>query len=191
MDEKMREHIFKTIYTVERNGKTFFLHWKYRFDPIITPLAVGGMIAGTTMGITGTLQAGKEAEQIAEQRAAIDIKSAEAARRASVEEAKIRKEQGRRLIERQKGMAAAAGIRLNVGAPLVIEAQTEADIAKDIGFILERGREEAGYYRSRAGLEIATGKAARRKSKWDAISQGLTGFGSFAMMGTEAGWWGK
>jgi len=164
---------------------------RWRFDPIITPLVVGTMVAGTVMEMKGTLEEGKQAEKIAEQRAAIDIKSAEAARAASVEEAKIRKEQGRRLIERQKGIVAASGIRLGVGAPLVIEAQTKADIARDIGFILERGREEAGFYRSRAGIERATGKAARRRSKWEAISQGLTGFGSLAMMGTEAGWFKK
>ena len=168
----------------------FFLHPTKRFDPIVTPLLVGTMVAGTVMGMAGTREEGRQAEKISQQRAAIDIKSAEAARRASVEEARIKKERGRRFLAQQKGVAAAGGVKINVGAPLVIEAQTRADIAKDIGFVLERGREESAFYRSRAGMEIATGKAKRRKSKWDALSQGLTGFGSLAMMGTDAGWWG-
>jgi hypothetical protein len=42
-------------------------------------------------------------------------------------------------------------------------------------------------YRSSAAIEIATGKAAKKKSKWSALSQGLMGFGSIAMMGADAG----
>lgn len=183
----MAENIFKTVYRVERNGKTFFLHWQYRFDPV-TAVVVGAVAAGTTMAVAGSLQAGKEAERLAKQSAAIDIQKAEAARRRSVEEAKLQKERGRRILATQKMAAAAGGVRLDVGAPLVIEAQTRADIAKDIGFTLERGREEAAFYRSRAAVEKAQGRAAKKQSRWDAISQGLTGFGTIAYMGYDAGW---
>lgn len=193
MDETLRD-IIQNIYhriipddveILERNGYIFFLHSTKRFDPMT--LAMTGMVAGTTMGVMGTLEEGKQAEKIAQQRATIDIQNAEAARRASVEEAKIKKERGIRFLEGQKATAAARGIRLNVGVPLVIEAQTRADIAKDIGFTLERGREGERFYRSRAAIETAVGKAKRKRSKWDAISRGLSGFGSIAMMGTRTG----
>lgn len=156
----------------------------------MAPVAPIVMAIGTGISMLGSLRQGREAEEIARERAAIDIANADAARRRSVEEARIKKERGRRLIEEQKGAAAAGGIRLNVGAPLVIETQTRADIAKDMGYILERGREEEGYYRSRARWELARGKAARKRSKWEAITRGLTGFGNIAYMGTEAGMWG-
>ncbi len=186
----MRENIFKTIYKVERNGKTFFLHWKYRFDPIITPTTMAvAMGLGTAMSVAGTLKEGKRTEKIGEARAAIDIQSAEAARRASVEKARIQKERGRKLIEEQKGAAAAGGIRLGVGSPLVIEAQTRADITKDIGFALETGREEERFFRSRAGLERDIGKARKKRSVWDAIRTGLGGFATMGLKGQEAGWW--
>jgi len=155
---------------------------------ILALAAIGG---GTGMQVAGTLKEGKQAEKIAEARAAIDLKNAEATRKTSVEEAKIRGERGRRLLAEQQGAAAAGNIRINVGSPLVIAAQTRADIAKDIGFGLERGRAQSDFYRSQAALEIATGKAARKKSKWDAISQGIGGFGSMAFMGTQGGMWGK
>ena len=176
---------------IERNGYIFFVGQGRCFDPIITPMLIATTIFGTVMSMKGTREEGRQAEQISKQRAAVDIKSAEAVRRTSVEEARIKKERGRRLLAQQQATAAAGGIKINVGAPLVIEAQTRADIAKDIGFVLERGREESAFYRSRAGIEIATGKAKRKKSKWDALSQGLTGFGSLAKMGTDAGWWGN
>lgn len=188
-------HIPPDVKIVERNGYIFLAHPRMRFDPItsgvLTKVAMGTMIAGTTIGMMGKLREGERAEDISEQRAAADIASAEAVRRMSVEEARIKKEKGRRFLEEQKAAAAAGGIRLNVGAPLVIEAETRADIAKDVGFVLERGREEERFYKSRAAIEKARGKAKRKRSRWEAISQGLTGFGSLAFMGTEAGWWGK
>ena len=149
----------------------------------IETLALAGIAAGTALQVQGTLEEGKQAEEIAKARADIDIANAEATRKASVEKAKIKGERGRKLIETQKSAAAAGGIRINVGSPLVIEAQTRADIAKDIGFSLETGRVEEQIFRSSAALEIAQGKALKKKSKFDALAQGLQGFGSVATLG--------
>ncbi|KKM60798.1 hypothetical protein LCGC14_1538230, partial [marine sediment metagenome] len=82
----------------------------------------------------------------------------------------------------QKSQAAAGGIRLNVGAPLVIEAETNAAITRDIGFALKRGRTESSAFRSSAALEIAGGKAAKKRSRQKAFAQGIQGFGSIAFM---------
>ena len=110
-------HIPDDVEIVERNGYIFLAHPRMRFDPIVsapllTKLAVGTMVAGTAAGVAGTLQEGKQAEKIAKQRAAVDIESAKATRRASVEEAGIKQERGRRFLETQKGAAAAGGIRI-------------------------------------------------------------------------------
>lgn len=176
---------FNTIYKVEKNGKIFLLHWKYRFDPLT--LAAGASVAGTAVSVAGTLKQGKQAEEIAEERAAIDIRNAEAVREASIEAAKIKGERGRRLLATQTSQAAAGGIRVNVGSPLVIAAETRAAIAKDIGFGLQRaGVEEEGLL-SRADIERRTGKQIRKRSAFSAISQGLTGFGSIAFMAKDAG----
>lgn len=170
---------------VERNGIIFFVHPRRRYDPItLATIAVG---AGTGLQVAGTLKAGEQAEEIAEARAKIDIQNAEAVREAAVEKAKIKAEKGRRVIATQKSQAAAGGIRINVGSPLVIEAETRDIIARDVGFILEAGREEEQFFRTRADIELATGKAAKRKSRFDAISQGLLGFGSLAFRGFTPG----
>ncbi len=166
----------------------------------VETLALAAIGIGTGLQISGTLrqgdiaeQQGRDAQKIAEARADIDIQNAEAARAAAVEEARIEKEKGRRLIATQKGQAAAGGIRINVGAPLVIEAQTRADITKDIGFILETGRAEEDFFRSSAALELATGrvalrqgKEAKKQSRVSALTQGLMGFGTIAMMGSTS-----
>ncbi len=173
--------IFSEIIRVERNGTVFLLHWRYRYDP--ATLAVGALVAGTSLQVFGTLQQGDEAERIAKERAAIDIRNAEAVREAAVEEADIKGEQRRRFLATQKSQAAAGGIRINVGSPLVIEAETQAAFAKDIGFGLERGRVESEAFRSSARLEKKAGKAAKKQSRFRALSQGLLGFGSIASLG--------
>lgn len=165
--------------------KIFFLHPFKRYDPIT--LAAVGIAAGTGIGIAGTLEEGKQAEKIAKQRAAVDLANAEAVDKAGEEKARIKKEKGRRFIETQKSEAIAGNIRVNVGSPLVIETQTRSDIAKDIGFSLKTTRTESDFFRSRAAIEIATGKVAKRKSRLDALSQGLLGLGSLAFMGSQAG----
>lgn len=152
---------------------------------VLSALPMIGKIGGPIMGMLTTRAEAKQAEAIAERRAAIDIKSAEMVERAGVEEARIKKERMRRLIEQQKGIAAAGGIRLDVGAPLVIEAETRAEYAKDIGFGLERSRELAALYKSRAGLERYYGKIKKRRSRWDIITQGAGLLGS---MGTDFDW---
>ncbi len=153
----------------------------------ISTLAIGAMAVGTVQGIQATRQEGKDVEELAQQRAAIDIANAEATRRATVEKAKLKGERGRRFLATQVSQAAAGNIRINVGAPLVIEKETREFIAKDIGFVLETGREEEEFLRSRAGLEIATGKAIKRKKKVSALAQGLAGFGSIALLSKKAG----
>lgn len=171
-------------------------------------VALAAAAAGTAVSISQTLEQGKDAETIAKRRAEIDIANAEAAEQAGVAQAEavrkqavaaaeIKAERRIRLIAEQHGARAAGNIRLGVGADLVIAAETREIISKDIGVILERARTESEFLRargatqgrflrSRADIERALGKAARRKSKLDALSRGL-GFGSIAFAGLGSG----
>ena len=144
-------------------------------------LALAALAAGTAVSAQATLQQGREAEQIGKERAAIDIANAEATEKATVERAKIQGERGRRLLATQKSQAAAGNVRINVGAPLVIEAETRDQIAENVGFTLEGGRVESDFLRSSAALEIKKGKSLKRRSRFSALSQGLVGFSSIAL----------
>ena len=169
---------------VERNGHVFIvggLFDRFRYDPL-TLTALAFTAIGTVQQIKATRQAGDDAKEIAQARAEVDIQNADAVDAAADEEAKIRRDKGRRLIEEQKSGQAAGGIRLNVGSPLVIETETNAAITRDIGFALKRGRTESDAFRSSAGIEIAGGKAAKKQSRQKAIAQGIQGFGSIAFM---------
>lgn len=151
------------------------------------PAMLGLMAAGTTMSIMGQLQQGKQTQNIANARAKIDMANAEAARKAATEKASIQEEEGRKLLAKQKSEFIANGVLSNVGSPLVVAAQTKEDLSKDIGFTLEAGETEADYDTSMAGIEKAQGRQARQNSVWGAVSTGISGFGSLAMMGYASG----
>ncbi len=176
-------HIPDDVLVIERNGRIFLAHPFRRYDVA----AILGQGFGTVMQIQGTLAEGEEAERLAQERAAIDIRNAEAVREAAEEEAVIRGERGRRILATQKAQAAAGGIRINVGSPLVIAAETRAAIAKDTGFSLQRARVESEALRESARIEKEIGRAAKRKAKFQAISQGIRGFGSIALRSREGG----
>ena len=147
------------------------------------------MAAGTGMQIGGGLAEGRNLEAISEQRAGVDRANAAAAMRRAEEAAKVKLEQGRRMIANQTASIAAGNVRVDVGSPLVLKAQMQKDILKDVGFILEEGDTARRGYLASADIERATGRMYRRRSVWDAITAGLTGITDIAKLGYEAGWW--
>jgi len=150
-------------------------------------LALAAMAGGVGMQIAGTLKQGDQAEDIANARAAIDMQHAQAVDEATDEKAKILEDKRLRAVEAGKSAIATGNIRLGGELDLVTEADINATFWAEKNFSTKSGRAESSFLRSRAGIERATGKAAKKQSKWSAISQGITGFGSIAMMGANAG----
>ena len=148
-------------------------------------MAVQGAGLGMQMG--GELAQGRDTQAIANQRASVDILNAKYVKENAVEQAGIQAEEGQKLIARQKVSYAASGVMMNVGAPLVVEAQTRADIYRDIGFTLQRGEQQSKLLLSEAEIEKAQGKIARRNSIWDTVSTGIGGLGSMAYLGYKGG----
>lgn len=131
-------------------------------QPGVIAAGIGGLEA------VSKLQAGREAEEIAAQRAEIDRASAKATRRTSVERARILRERGDITLAQIASAFISKGVR-KVGVPLLAEAQARADIVKDIGFDLETGRVEAGQFLSAAEQEKRLGKLKRKRSRFEAI----------------------
>lgn len=185
----MNRYIPDDVTVIERNGMVFFVHPRRRYAAFI-PLAVAAAplvisALGTAAEVKGTLEQGEQAEEISEKRAAIDERNADAVRDASVEEAKIRSERGRRLLATQKSQAAASGVLINVGAPLVIAAETQANITQDIGFALKGGRIESQALVSSAGLEREIGSNIRDQSRFAATGKAIKGFGTIANLASD------
>lgn len=164
------------VVVVERNGKVFFLHPRRRYAPFVIAAVGVGMQA------LGTMEQGRQAKKISDRRAVIDERNAVAVREATVDEAKIRQERGRRILATQKSLAAAGGISIDVGSPLLIEAETRANLSQDLEFVLERGRVESRALRTGASIERQLGRNIKRQAGFAAIGQGARGFGTIANM---------
>jgi len=151
---------------------------------IVAPIAMAG---STTFGVMSRLREGKEAQEIANARAAVDMADSAAVARRTLEAAKLKRRRGAEAIASQKVRTAAGGIRVDTGSPLVVEAQMRADIHKDIDFILETGATQRQRFFGSARLEKERGRKLRRQSMWDAVTTGLRGAASIAYLGYEAG----
>jgi hypothetical protein len=148
------------------------------------------MAVGTGVKMVGQLQQGKMAEKIGKQRAAVDTMKAQQAWENAKTEADITAEKRNRLIATQKSQAAAGGIMINSPVVDVIEEDTNRIVNADISNILRQGRQEKTAYLQSAAYERAMGKAQRKQSIWDAVGTGVSGAGSIAWMGYDAGMWG-
>lgn len=171
----------------EHNGKVFILHPTLRFDPVTATVLFA---AGTGIQMYGQYKAGKQAEKVAKYNAAVERKKAEQVKDNAKTEAQIQAEKGRRLLATQKATAAAGNVRINTGAPLVIEDETKAKIGRDIGYILRRGDQQADALYDSANITEKVGENAREQSYWNMAGTGLTGASSIAFMGSDAGWFG-
>jgi hypothetical protein len=165
----------------------------YRHDPVSPFLIAAAVATATTGGIAAyqSYQQGKDAEKLSEQRAQADMLAAEQAEEEAAEEARIEEEKGQKLLARQKVLFAASGVRSNVGAPVVIEAETRRDIQIQKGFIMKRGSNAADNYRLNAAYELAYGKQQKKAGKWGALITALSTGYQAGSMGYQAGFFGS
>ena len=140
--------------------------------------------AGVGLQVAGTLQQGRDIEAIAESRAAIDRQSADVADVATTERAKIIEEKRRKAVAAGKSAIAASGVKLGGSLDAVTQAEINRAFFADKKFSTASGREESSFLRSRADIEVASGRAARKRSKRSAFARGAFGLGSIAFMGT-------
>ena len=182
------------------------------------PIAMGMMAVGTGVSMYGQYQQGKQAEKIGKYNAQVDLMRAEQMaknaafakqkegleRQNAVDASQILADKRDQWVAKMKGKAAAGNIRVNLGVPLVIEAEGRENFAKDITKVLRIGAQKAGEWkmqgmnyqsqastlRTSAAIEEQVGKNARRNSIWSMIGTGASGLGSMAFMGYNAGMWG-
>ena len=157
-------------------------------DDPISALVIGVSAAGTLFKAKSQRQEGKNIEALSEERAAIDEANAEAVEKQTREAVLLEQERGRKLLKTQKSQFAAANVRVDIGSPLVVAAQTRANLMKDVGFIFERGETEASRLRNQASVERRYGKTARKQSKWKSFATLGTGLGSLGLAADDAGY---
>ncbi len=143
--------------------------------------------AGTGLEVSETLRQGEQAQELAQARADIDLRNAQAVDEATDEKARILEKRRIRTVATTKSDIAASGIKLGRGIDLVLEAEINATFLREKKFATKSGRTEAQFLKSRAGLELGAGRAAVKSAKSKALVSGLIGFGSIAFLGLESG----
>ena len=179
----------RLIYKLSADGKRVFIldpFGRRCFDPVT--LAIGAMAVGTGVQVAGSIQEGKMADKIGKQRAAVDAMKAKQTMDNARTEADIVGEKRNRLIAQNLSQFAASGIKINSPMANAATAETERVMNADISSILNRGRQGESDFTTSSAMEKAIGKSKKRQSVWDAVGTGVSGAGSMAWMGYDAGW---
>jgi len=145
--------------------------------------AIGSLI-GSGMQALGQYRAGKDQERAFKQRASVLDADAVAVEKASMEEQRAKRLEGKRIGAMQ--LVDFQGL----GGALVM-AETRREIDRDAEFIAQEGIRGASRLRSQASGEREMGKSARRAGMWQAGTSLLTGGARFAMQGEKNAWWSK
>lgn len=149
------------------------------------------IIAGAGVMAAGQIQAGREAaaeaastERIANYNAAVQEQEARAIEQKSKFEQVRQAEEAERIKGKLRAKLSAAGVRTDVGTPLLLAEEQTAELELERQLIGYEARTEAQRARTQAQLDILQGKlskqkgrAARKASYFKAGSTLLTGFG--------------
>lgn len=158
----------------------------------MAPLAIPLIIAGTGIAAAGQIQAGraaeaeaKSAQNIANYNAAVQEQQAKVARQKAGFEQRRQAKRGERVKSALRAQLGAAGAEIDVGAPLLLQAEQAAELELENLLIGYEGEITAGRAMSQATLDRLQGKLSRQRGKatqqasyFKAGSTLLTGFGT-------------
>jgi hypothetical protein len=134
------------------------------------------------MSAISSLQAGKQEKSIREANARILEAEAVRERRAMGEQAREKRKEGQRLVKRQRVLYAKGNVKTTVGTPLLVRDETIRRIEQQASIIQEHGQFAYETKRNRAAIERKIGRAAKKRSKWEAGSSLATGLGSALLL---------
>ena len=143
------------------------------------------MVVGTGISVYGQMEAGKNANKVAQRNAEIQLRDAEIAQRNSEFNAKIKEKEDdarRRKIASDQG---ASGTVVNDGTNLLVLAEQEFIDDLNADLIRRGGKNQADSLRANAAITSFSGKAQQSAANTGALGSLFTGLGSAAMAGTS------
>ena len=163
-------------------------------DDPVTLLLVGTGVAAAGQIQSGRAAAamGKSAQNIANYNAAIQEREAKAIEQKTAFEQRRQAERGIRIKSALRAKLAGAGARMDIGAPLMLQAEQAAELELENLYIGYEGQVGAGRARSQAEIDRLQGRISRQKGKAarkaayvGAGATLLTGFGMAGYYGKE------
>jgi hypothetical protein len=148
--------------------------------------AVAGLIVvGTTISVVGQMEAGKNANKVAQRNAEIQRRDADIASRNAEFNAKIKEKEDdakRRKMVADQGQS---GTVINDGTNLLVIAEQEFTDDLNAELIRRGGKDQASALRANASVTSFSGKAQQSAANTGALGSLFTGLGSAAMAGTS------
>tara|TARA_R110002167_G_scaffold23625_1_gene83896 strand:- start:147 stop:617 length:471 start_codon:yes stop_codon:yes gene_type:complete len=146
--------------------------------------AVAGLIVvGTTISVVGQMEAGKNANKVAQRNAEIQRRDADIASRNAEFNAKIKEKEDdarrRKMVADQGG----SGIEAVEGTNLLALAEQEFTDDLNAELIRRGGKDQASALRANASVTSFSGKAQQSAAKTGALGSLFTGLGSAGMAG--------
>ena len=148
--------------------------------------AVAGLIVvGTVISVSGQMEAGKNANKVAQRNAEIQRRDADLASRNAEFNAKIKEKEDdarRRKMVADQGQS---GTLVDDGTNLLAMAEQEFTDDLNAELIRKGGKDQASALRANASITSFSGKAQQSAANTGALGSLFTGLGSAAMAGTS------
>jgi hypothetical protein len=137
--------------------------------------AIGLTLVGGVIGAAGHLQAGEMNQQLSEYNARVaDLQADDALARGRDLEGRLRLK-GKQLIGTQRVRLAAQGIDVTRGSALDVQADTAAELERDIITVRNNAAREAWGYRVQVVDSRFRGEVAQTEAKYGALESLVTG----------------
>jgi|TARA_R110000803_G_scaffold27196_8_gene63691 hypothetical protein len=140
--------------------------------------AVAAIVVGTGISVYGQMEAGKNANKVAQRNAEIQLRDAEIAQRNSEFNAKIKEKEDDARRRRMVSDQGASGTVVNDGTNLLVLAEQEFIDDLNADLIRRGGKNQADSLRANAAVTSFSGKAQQSAANTGALGSLFTGLGS-------------
>ena len=142
------------------------------------------MVIGTTISVVGQVQAGKNANKVAQRNSEIQLREADLAKQNAEFNAKISEKEGRARRAKMRNDQA-NGVVVNDGTNLLALAEQEFTDDLEAQLIRRGGKLQSDSLRANAAITSFSGKAQQSAANTGALGSLVTGLGSAALSGTQ------
>ena len=139
--------------------------------------AVAAIVVGTGISVYGQMEAGKNANKVAQRNAEIQLRDAEIAQRNSEFNAKIKEKEDDARRRRMVSDQGASGTVVNDGTNLLVLAEQEFIDDLNADLIRRGGKNQADSLRANAAVTSFSGKAQQSAANTGALGSLFTGLG--------------
>ena len=145
--------------------------------------AIAAVVIGTTISVVGQVQAGKNANKVAQRNSDIQLRDADLAKQNAEFNAKISEKEGEARRAKLRNDSGAGGTVVNDGTNLLALAEQEFTDDLEAQLIRRGGKLQSDSLRANAAITSFSGKAQQSAANTGALGSLVTGLGTAGIQG--------